>query len=90
MHSRRIIGARGTAPGQFTGPWGVVVWRGLLLVSENEGRRVQVLTLDGVPLQVLPLDSELRGLCASGDRVWVTDHGADKIHELAGKPATSA
>ena len=45
--------------------------------------RVQVLTLEGVPLQVLPFDtSGLAGVCASGDRVWVVDRTANKVHVL--------
>ena len=53
----RIIGradaTAGAAPGEFTAPTGVAVAHGRLYVSELVGRRVQVLTLEGAPLQVL-------------------------------------
>ena len=38
--------------------------------------------LAGRPLQVLSLEYDIRGLCASEDRAWVVDAGARKIHEL--------
>ena len=45
-----------------------------------------MLTLEGVPLQVLSLDSSglgLRGLCVATDgRVWVVDKEASKVHVL--------
>lgn len=80
----RTIGGKGSAPGKFEEPWGVAVCpcRSLLIVSEREGRRLQVLTLEGVPLQVLPLNSAVAGLCASDKRVWVTDVHAHKVHTV--------
>jgi len=96
MKFRRAIGSEGDAPGRFMCPLGVAVWRGLLVVSDAYGR-VQVLTLEGRPLQVLrsslrsrhgPLDttrrlgSMLGGLCASGDRVWVAGLAAGKVYVL--------
>lgn len=65
----RSIGREGRAPGEFLGPWGVAVARlaqGVVLcVSESRARRVQVLGLDGTPLQVLapPGAGSLAGLC---------------------------
>ena len=56
MQFRRAIGGEGDAPGRFKEPQGVAVWRGLLVVSEAGGWRVQVLTLEGVPLQILRFD----------------------------------
>ena len=73
MRFARAFGGRGDAPGQFTHVWGVAVVRGLLVVSED--RRLQVLTLKGVPLQVLKLGKGLRELCADEQRVWVADAG---------------
>ena len=70
-----------TPPGQFFNPLGVTVVRGLVVVSEE--KRLQVLTLKGVPLQVLTLGTSLRGLCADEKRVWVADRGADQVHALA-------
>ena len=53
----RIIGRSGDAPGEFQGPCGVVVAevRGTarLVVCEDRGCRVQVLTLAGDPLQLI-------------------------------------
>ena len=56
--------------------------RGLLVVSEP--RRLQVLTPKGVPLQVLTIGSELQGLCADDERVWVADgeRYANTVHVL--------
>ena len=58
----RALGAEGAAPGRFRAPFGVAVAEGCLVVSEGAGQRVQVLTLLGEPLQVLPLGGALRGL----------------------------
>ena len=69
-------------PGQFFAPWGIAVVRGLLVVSEGGGKRLQVLTPKGVPLQVLPFGSWLRGLCADEQRVWVADSGENRVHAL--------
>lgn len=61
--SARVIGCSGDGPGQFREPCGVAVltYRGggaeefaeSLVVSERRGCRVQVLTLAGVPLQLI-------------------------------------
>ena len=60
----REVGGAGEAPGRFLGPYGVVfVGDDRLVVSEFEGRRVQVLTPQGAPLQVLPLPGTM---CATG------------------------
>ena len=60
----------------------VQVSRGLVLVAER--RRVQVLTPEGVPHQVLtpPGCGSLHGLCAHGARVLVADAEARLLHEL--------
>ena len=52
MRFARAFGGKGDAPGQFDGPCGVAVVRGLVVVSESDNERVQVLTPKGVPLQV--------------------------------------
>ena len=57
---------------------GVAVVRGLLVVSEREGKRLQVLTPKGVPLQVIAL-GEPKGLCADAQRVWATQ-GLHDVH----------
>ena len=85
MCFRRVIGGKGNAPGRFNHPSGVAVARELLIVSEARGRRLQVLTLAGVPLQVIPFDDYLRGVTADEGRVWVTGthRGVrDRVHEL--------
>lgn len=61
--SARVIGCSGDAPGQFREPCGVTVlthrrvgaeeFATSLVVSERRGCRVQVLTLAGVPLQLI-------------------------------------
>ena len=98
MEFRRAFGSEGDDPGQFKTPWGIAVvrgsqtlvpgeavLRGVLVVSEYGGRRAQVLTLAGVPLQVLTFGSCLGGMCVSGERVWVVDQGAHKVHVLEEK-----
>ena len=69
---------RGSAPGEFNEPAGVAIGHGRLYVSEDEGQRIQVLTLEGEPLHVIasPDSKPLGGLCVDGDRVWVAGlHG---------------
>lgn len=55
----------------FQRPCGLAIWRDRLVVSERDAKRVQVLTLEGVPLQVLPVDATLFGLCANDECVWL-------------------
>ena len=63
----------GSAPGEFNEPVGVAIGHGRLYVSEEEGRRIQVLTLEGEPLHVIasPDGKSLGNLCIDGDRLWV-------------------
>ena len=62
--------------------------RALLVVSEGLGERLQVLTLTGVPLQVMTFTRLLIGLCADEQRVWVSCPvrtkytGSHQVHEL--------
>ena len=71
----RIIGradaTAGVAAGEFTAPTGVAVAHGRLYVSELVGRRVQVLTLEGAPLQVCATPCYGHRLCVDGAHVWV-------------------
>ena len=82
MHFQRTIGRKGDEAGRFLEPWGVTFLRGLLVVSERFGERVQVLSLEGVPFQVLNFNVELCGVCADEHRVWVTDDDTHRVHAL--------
>ena len=81
------IGTRGRAPGEFTNLRGLAVVRHYLLVIEEH--RLQLLTLSGVPCQVLVVgllhNSQLRGACVSSERnaVMVGDVGQGCVHLLA-------
>lgn len=79
------IGKQGRGAGEFELPCDVTTSSNRLLVSEE--RRVQVLSLNGAPKQVLtiPGANSLVGLCtlnAKGRRVFVLDHYARTIHTL--------
>ena len=80
----RSFGGRGTAPGQFTYPMGLTVAHDRLYVAERTGKRVQVLSLAGEPLQALPspCGGWLYGVCADGDRVWLTSSSENRVHLL--------
>ena len=87
MRFARAFGGKGDAPGQFAAPEGVALVRGLLVVSDSMGKRVQVLTSKGVPLQVLNFNSRwdlLGGVCTSSneDTVWVADFGSEVVRVL--------
>jgi hypothetical protein len=62
----------------------------MLLVSETT--RVQLLTLEGAPLQVLPLPGAvaLRGVCAGGANAYIADYEAHLIHVLHVDPTRAA
>jgi len=72
----------GSVPGEFNEPAGVAISHGRLYVSELEGRRIQVLTLEGEPLHVVasPDGKPLGGLCVDADRLWVIGPGCDPSH----------
>ena len=82
----RAIGRRGMAPGCFTLPTGVAATGGLLLVAEKW--RIQVLTAEGVPLQVVtpPVCGSLQGLSCRGTRVLVADSEVRQVHEFEVNP----
>ena len=77
-HGSSIPGS--SAAGAFNEPIGVAVARGHLIVSEREGRRIQVLTLEGGPLRAVgsprlgnvPGGIKLGGICVDGSRLWAT------------------
>ena len=90
----RTVGSRGEAPGQFEVPRAVHVVGGRWLVVVDCAARVQVLTLEGEPRQVLELDGYredgvmLNGLHASpdGKHVHVADTDGSRVFvfEVAG------
>ncbi len=49
----RMFGSKGDRAGEFRRPCALGAARGRLLVAELTGRRLQVLSVDGVPLQLL-------------------------------------
>ena len=79
----RTLGQRGTAPGSFRRIRGVAVRRRRIFTAECE--RVQVLTLHGVALQVLPMpgSSALVGICADPTHVCVVDQTHQKVRMLS-------
>ena len=80
----RTFGERGSAPGKFNYPCGIETAHGRVYVTERTGKRVQSLSFEGEPLQVLPApcDGWLYGICADGDRLWVTSSNQHCVHLL--------
>ena len=81
----RTFGGPGRAPGLFNQPTGMAHdGRGRLLVSEAGAKRVQVLTTQGVPLQVLPLPTagRLYGMCVHGEHAYIADYEKHQVHIL--------
>lgn len=82
--ARSIGGAAGKGPsrmpGAFNEPEGVAVARGWLIVSEAAGCRLQVLTLCGIPLQILSsFSGRLAGVCVTEDRSRIVRcHGCER------------
>ena len=78
----RTIGRLGSDVGLFEFPRGVAIAHGWLLVSE--ARRIQLLTLEGSPLQVLtvPGAKAMRGLATDGWRAYAADYEAHVVHVL--------
>lgn len=86
----RCFGSQGSGPGQFNCPTGMSHdGRGRILVSELGpglcGGRVQVVSVHGEPLQVLPLPSSKRlyGMCVRDGCVFTADYEKHQIHVLA-------
>ena len=81
----RSIGGPGSKPGQLKSPFGALVVRGMLVVTE--ATRVQVMTLDGVPRLTLeiPGAQNLSGLTADDDEtcVYVCDTSRGCVYALA-------
>jgi len=79
----RSIGRRGTAPGCFRRLRGVAAAASRIFTAECE--RVQVLSLTGMPLQVLPLpgSTALVGICADSSHAYVVDQTHQKVRVLS-------
>jgi len=80
----RAIGRRGVAPGCFTLPSGITSTDGnVLLVAEK--RRVQVLTSQGIPLQVIlpAMCGSLQGISCHHSRLLVADSEVRRVHEFS-------
>uniref|UniRef100_A0A7S2JAS9 Peptidylamidoglycolate lyase n=1 Tax=Haptolina brevifila TaxID=156173 RepID=A0A7S2JAS9_9EUKA len=81
----RSFGEYGDGPGCFMEPTGMAHdGRGRLIVSEAGSCRVQVLTMNGEPLQVLPLPlaGRLYGICESAGKLYIADYAKHLIHVL--------
>ena len=81
---RRAFGRRGDAPGEFARPVAVAVARGRLLVGEFTGKRCQVLSLHGVPLQLL---TTLAGGVPARLGGFAVDEDGGRVFALAAAPA---
>jgi len=71
QHSH-AIGSQGRGPGRFDRPSGVAVRGDQLLVTEIGNARLQILSLDGLPLQIVNLRAACSGICVEGDLAVVT------------------
>lgn len=81
----RSFGKRGDGPGDLTYPVAVVATGGLLYVTERTGKRLQVLTTSGEPVDaiVAPCGGWLYGCCVDGSgNVWVSSSSTHKVHLL--------
>ena len=67
----------------------MAIVRGKLLVSER--RRVQLLTLDGEPLQVLvvPGAVDIMGVAATDEHAYLVDSNRAMVHVLSCQPSAS-
>ena len=87
MRFARAFGGKGKAPGQFFEPIGMVIVRGLVIVSEYGGKRLQVLTPKGVPLQFLALDPDFTGISAGNGEHFVWAAASERFGENVYAPA---
>jgi hypothetical protein len=80
----RQIGGSGQCPGRLLGPYAVAFAGGRMIVTECEGRRVQVLTAEGAPLQLLTLGSRSAptGLAVRDEAVYISDFATGRVHKL--------
>lgn len=78
---RLIGGGASCILGRFDGPSGVCVSNGKLHVAEVGGKRLQVLTLDGLPLQSMTMCGPCAGVAADERHVCATN--IDGEHALS-------
>ena len=83
----RIIGRPGHGAGEFHHPRGVATIPTLGLLVVTEARRVQVLTTDGSPRQMLHMEHAgcLRRICIEGLKVFITDGFVDASRDTDGR-----
>ena len=75
--ARQIGGGDSATRGRFSGPSGVCVANEVLCVAEIGNERVQLLTLAGLPLQVLPACGPCSGVAADDEHVCATSVEGD-------------
>lgn len=80
----RGFGSEGVRPGQFRRPHAVSSCRGALVVSEFTGKRVQVLTTAGEPMQLLSACGPCRGVRVGP---LLIDEAAGAAYAAAAAPA---
>lgn len=70
---RAIGGGESTSLGRFRQPCGLTLRNDRLYVAEGAGERLQVMGLDGLPMQVISLNSgPLSGICVDSEHLCVT------------------
>lgn len=88
-------GSKGTAPGQFRDPTGIVVTESEVFVSDSRNGRIQVFDLDGGfkrEFQGSESDGGMLGrpmnLAISDDELFVADYWNDRVHvfDFQGNP----
>src|SRR5690606_25349196 len=72
----REVGGKGTGPGRFTRPNGVLVFGDLVFVTERDARRVQVLSLPGFD----PVGSFGEDVLRSPYALWLHETAPGELH----------
>jgi DNA-binding beta-propeller fold protein YncE len=76
-------GKRGSSPGEYLDPLGIIVDGNALYVADTGNRRVQKLTLDGRPLGQWPVSGGVSHLATDGrGRLYVSDSQNSQIWVL--------
>jgi len=69
---RTIGGGESDSLGRFKQPSGLTVFNDRLFVAEARGERLQLMSLDGLPMQSVKVGGPLSGVCVDADHVCVT------------------